>query len=134
MQRKLRILRLDGSENIFVILNAKVRVMAALQHDLGRTKLNGFGASVQNLFGVSHPSLTVARGAIKSAELACGGAHVRVIDIAINQVGSQVGLVAKSLAANLICRPAQCVQGGKAIQLQGLLRGYPSTSYGAVQK
>ena len=81
---------LDGAEEIFVPLDGKVGMEAALHEDAGAAQVERFpDLLVDDFFGVD-VGFIVALGAIEGAETTELGADVSVIDVAIDDISGDV--------------------------------------------
>src|SRR5437016_3699961 len=94
MQLKAWILRAQGAQEIFVPLDAKIRMQPTLHQHAGAAERNRLVDLFANLFYRAHVSVGRAWPAIECAEGADDVADVRVVDIAINDVGDDVVRVA----------------------------------------
>jgi hypothetical protein len=81
----------DPAQQVFVPREVKVRMVPALHQDAAAADRHQLG----DLLGEYRPRVDVALGMarrpVEGAELAVGDADVRVIDVAIDQVGHAVG-------------------------------------------
>ena len=128
---QLRVRRLDRGEQLLVVLDAVVRVVAALEHHLGRAQLDRLAAAAQDLLGRVGPALGVLRRAVERAELARRHADVGVVDVAVDQVGDDVVRVAA--AAHRVRRLAEGVERRVGVEQQRLLGRDPPAVGAALQ-
>ena len=68
----------------------RVRVVAALQHDLGGAELDGLAAAAQDLVESRVQPSSCLRRAVERAELARRDADVGVVDVAVDDVRRDV--------------------------------------------
>lgn len=119
---------LDGGEVLLVVLDAVVRVVSALEHDLGSAQLDRLGAPAQDVVEVARPALGgVLGGGVEGAELARRDAHVRVVDVALDDVRRDVLGARVPAAAYGVGGGAQRVQRGVPVQHERFVRGDPPT-------
>src|ERR1044072_3857272 len=78
---QLRELPLDSGEVLLVVLDAEVRVVAALEHDLGAAQLHRLGAAAQDVVQAADPHLVALGRGVERAELARRHARVGVVDV-----------------------------------------------------
>jgi hypothetical protein len=82
-----RVRGLDPAEELLVVLDPEVRVKAALQQDLASAERDRL-LDLRRELGLGE-DVALARGqvAVERAERALRGAHVRVVDVAVDDVG-----------------------------------------------
>ena len=112
---------LDRREHRLVVLDAVLRVVPALQHDLGGAQLDRFAAPAQDLLQRMRPALGVPRRPVERAELARGHAHVGVVDVPVDDVRDDVVRVPPT--AYRVGRLTERVQRRVQVQQQRLLGG-----------
>ena len=122
---------LTDGEQLLVVLDAVVGVVAALQHHLGGAEVDRLAAPAQDLLHRVRPALGVLGRAVEGAELARGDAHVRVVDVAVDQVGDDAVRVAP--AADRVGRLAQRVERRVGVEQQRLLGRDPPAVGAALQ-
>src|SRR6188472_1218909 len=83
----VRIFFADVVQEIDVPLELQFRMMPALHQDLHSTCSSEFVQLLIKLLKAQHVMIFVAFGPIKCAELAVNVANVRVIDVAIDDIG-----------------------------------------------
>ena len=90
----LREALLERAQQIFVILDAQVRVQAALQQDAGAAQLEHLFDLLVDRLEREQVAFLRAERAVERAERAVFGAEIRVIDVAVDLVGhhARVGL------------------------------------------
>src|SRR5688500_17406670 len=116
MQLEVRVARLDRPEQIFVPLDRQIRVVTTLQQQLVSTERNRLVDLVENFLETEHVTVAMADLAVERAEVAARHADVRVIDVAVDDVGDD--------AFRMLARPdavgerAEQVRWSMAIQLQ----------------
>jgi hypothetical protein len=80
-----RVARLDRAEEILVVLDPEIRMVAALHQHTRATEREGFLDLLEDHRGRQQvPLASIARPAIEGAEVAIGDAHVRVVDVSVN--------------------------------------------------
>ena len=123
---QLRERLLDGGEVLLVVLDAVVRVVAALEHDLRAAEFDGLRAAAQDVVEVAGPALggVLGRG-VEGAELARRDAHVGVVDVPLDDVRRDVLGARVPAAAYGVGGGAQRVQRRVAVEVERLLRGDP---------
>jgi len=131
VQGQLRVVGLDRREDRLVPLDAEVGRMTALQHDLGRAEVERLATAAQDLLIRVRPAFFVLGGPVEGAELAGGQADVRVVDVAIDDVGRDV--VREPAATHRVGRLAEGVQGGAGVERERLVRRDPATVGSAVK-
>src|SRR5258708_2654053 len=104
MQLKSRILRAQSAQQIFVPLNPKVRMQPALHQNACATQRNRLVDLLANLIDSAHVGVRRAGPSIERAERADDVADVRVIYVAIDDIGDDV--VRMTTLANLVGRGA----------------------------
>ncbi len=90
MQLKVGILRVQRAQKIFIPLDSEIRMKPALHQDAGSAKGNRLINLRADLVERPHISVGSARPAIESAERADDIADIRVVDVAIDDVGDDV--------------------------------------------
>ncbi len=123
VQRQLGVGPLDRGKGALVPLDAELGMVAALEHDLGRAQFDGLAASGEDVVDVADPALLVAGRPVERAEPAGGHAHVRVVDVPVDDVGDDV--VREAAAAGGVGGPAERVQRRPGVQQQRLVGGDP---------
>ena len=102
MQLKARILCRELTEQIFVPLDPKVRMQTTLHQDTGTAEGNGLVDLFANLIEGANIRVRRPGPPVKSTEGADYVADVRIVDIAIDDVGDDV--IRMLAPANLIGR------------------------------
>ena len=100
MQLKARILRAQRAQKIFIPLDAKIRVQSALHQHTGAAERDRLVDLFANLIHRPHVGVRRAGPAIECAECTDDVADVRVIDVAIDDVGDDI--VGVTTLTNLI--------------------------------
>ena len=80
-------LRLDVAQQVEIPLERDVRVVPALHQDLDAAERLGLVDLRADLLVRQRPAFAVLRPAIERAEAAVGDADVRVVDVAVDDVG-----------------------------------------------
>ena len=122
VQLKLRILRVQRAQQIFVPLDTKVGMQSALHQHAGAAERDRLVDLLADLFERAHVSVGRAGPAIERAERADDVADVRVVDVAIDDVGDDV--VGMSALANFIGGGAHCCDVVRFEQLRAFLDGH----------
>ena len=118
MQPKRRIPFLDGAEQILVPLERQIRVVTALQQQLSAAERDRLVDLAEDLSEAQHVSFRRADGPIERAEVAARNADVRVVDVAIDDVGDDpFGMLA---GADLVGELPEQGRGRAQIQLERL--------------
>ena len=95
MQPERRIPLLYRAEQILVPLDGQIRVVPALQQQLSPAERNRLVDLPENLSETENVSVRRADGPIERAEVAACDADVRVVDVAIDDVGDDaLGMLA----------------------------------------
>ena len=123
VQLKARILRAQGAQQIFVPLDAKVRVQSALHQHARATQRDRLVNLLANFVERAHVSIGRAGPPIERAERADNVADVRVIDVAIDDVGDDV--VRVTPPANLVSGRADARDVIRLEQRRALAGGHP---------
>src|SRR6266446_5968514 len=100
VQLKARILRRQSAQQIFIPFNAKIRVQPALHQNARATQRNRLVNLLADFIDRANVSVGRAGPAIESAESADNIADIRVVYVAIDDVGDDV--VRMTAPANLI--------------------------------
>ncbi len=90
MELERRILRVQRSQQVLVPLDTKVWMQSALHQDAGAAECNCFVDLFANLVDGANVSVRCSRPPIKRAEGANYVADIRVIDIAIDDIGDDI--------------------------------------------
>src|ERR1700730_7216187 len=93
MKLKTRILLPKRSQQIFIPFDAKVRMQSALHQDTGAAERNCFIDFCANLVQSADVSVRCARPSVEGTEGTNNVADIRVIDVAINDVGNNISWV-----------------------------------------
>jgi hypothetical protein len=101
---------LDRREVLLVVLHAVVRVVAALEHDLGAAQFDRLGAAAQDVVKVARPDVVALRRGVEGAELAGRDAGVGVVDVPLDDVRRDVLRARVALAPCGVRRRAEGVQ------------------------
>ncbi len=99
MQMDLRETLFERAQQIFVILDAQVRVQAALQQDARAAQFKHFFNFFVDGFKRKQIAFLRAERAIECAERAVFGAEIRVVDVAIDLISRHARV--RFLAAHL---------------------------------
>ncbi len=113
---------LDRAEEALEIGDVQVGMEAALHHDRGPAQIERLLDLVVDLLAGEHICLGVSRLAVEGAEPAARYADVRVVDVAIDDVGGQ-GAGDEALAHFMGSRP-HSEEVARAQQLQGFAVGH----------
>ena len=90
VELKRRILRVQRPQQIFIPLDAKVRMQAALHQHTGAAKRDRLVDLLANFLERADVSVRRARATIESAEGTDNVADVGVVDVAVDDVGDDV--------------------------------------------
>ena len=101
---KLWILRVQRSQQIFIPLDAEVGMQSALHEHASTAQRDGFVDLLADFFKRPDVSVRRAGSSVESTERANYIANVRVVDIAVDDVGDDV--IGMSSLANFVCRHA----------------------------
>ena len=101
---KAGILCTERAQKIFIPLDSKIRMQSALHQNAGATERDRLVDLFANLFKRAHVSVGCAGPAVERAESADDVAHVRVVDVPIDDVSDDI--VRMLALANLVCRRA----------------------------
>ena len=116
----LRKVPLDVAQQFFVPLDLEIGMQAALHQNLIAAQIDGFLDFFQQHVAIEHVAFFVLRLAVEGAEIADGGADVRVVDVAIDVVGAiRLGM---KPPRDRVGRPAQRGQIVRFEQAQALGR------------
>ncbi|EGJ75436.1 hypothetical protein STTU_2647 [Streptomyces sp. Tu6071] len=131
---ELRERLLDRGEVLLVVLDAVVRVVPALEHDLRAAELDGLRAAAQDVVQVAAPPLLrVLGGGVEGAELAGRHADVRVVDVALDDVRRDVLRTGVAAAADRVGGGAERMQRRVAVEVERLLGGDATACGGTVE-
>src|SRR5262249_41660757 len=87
VQLEVWIPRLDGAEEVFVPRQRQIRIMPTLQQQLNAAYGDGLVDLAEDVFESEHVAVGRAHRTVERAEIALGDADVRVVDVAIDDVG-----------------------------------------------
>src|SRR5262245_4659388 len=87
MQLEFRVPCFHRPEQILVPLNRQIRIVAALQQELVAADGNRLVDLPEDLLETEDVPFAVANLTIERAEVAARHAHIRVIDVAVDDVG-----------------------------------------------
>src|SRR6185369_4497991 len=90
VQLEVRIFFTERTQQVFVPLNAEVRVESALHEDAGAAERDRLVDLLADLFEAADVSVRGARTAIERAESADNVTDIRVVDVAIDDVRDDV--------------------------------------------
>ena len=90
VQLKARILRAERPQQIFIPLDAEIRMQPALHQNAGAAQRDCLVNLCANFVERAHVSVGRARPPVERAESADDIADVRVVDVAIDDVGDDV--------------------------------------------
>ena len=93
VQLEVWITRLDRAKEVLIPLERQVRVVTALQQQLHAPDRDGLVDFPKQLVKTEHVTVVGPDRAVEGAERALGDAHIRVVDIAIDDVRDQSGRV-----------------------------------------
>ena len=113
----------DGVQQVDVPVQGKFRVHAALHENLCSADVDESLDLVQNLLDFKGVGIIFIAVASKGAEGALGGTDVGVVDVSIDDVGTQV--IAMEVAAAGVRPASKFLNRQFVIQPHGLLRGEP---------
>ncbi len=85
--------RLEPAEQLLVVVDLQLGVVAALQQDLVAAQLVGLADLLLDRLDREHVALVVVRRAVERAERAERVADVRVVDVAVDHVGHDAVVV-----------------------------------------
>ncbi len=114
MQAKRRIALLDGAKEILVPLERQVGVVTALEQQLTAAERDRLVDLAEDLLEAEHVAFGRSDGPIERAEVAARDADVRVVDVAIDDVGDDP--VRVLAGADLVGEPSE--QGRRRAQIQ----------------
>ena len=114
VQLEIWIAILDRAKEIFVPRERQVGVVAALQEQLHAADFDSLVNFPEDLREAEHVPFARSNVAVEGAEVALRHAHVRVVHVAIDDVGDRpIRMLAQ---ADLVGKPAQHVRRGVDIQ------------------
>ena len=118
MQTKRRVSLLDRAKQVLVPLERQVRIVPSLEEQLSTAKRDRFVDLAKDLFEAQHVPFGRSHGPIERAEVAARDAHVRVVDVAIDDVGDDpVGVLP---GADLVGEPPEQERRRAKVQLERL--------------
>src|SRR3989442_11242316 len=91
MKLKARILLMKCSQQVLIPFDTKVRMQSALHQDAGAAERNCFIDFRANLVQSANVSVRRAWPPVEGTEGTNNIAYIRVIDVAVNDVGDNVG-------------------------------------------
>jgi hypothetical protein len=121
---------LDCAQQVEIPVQRQVRVHAALHEDLGAADLDELADLLQQLLEGQRIRVVLVPVAAKGAERAAGRADVRVVDVAIDDVGPK-DLAVDPPAAG-VGPAAELVDRHLVVEAQGLLRADPQRAGGHI--
>jgi hypothetical protein len=124
MELKRWILRVQRAQQVFIPIDAEIRMQPALHQDARAAQRDCLVDFLANLFDRAYISVGRARAAIKRAEGANYVADIRVVDVAIDDVGNNI--VRMPALANFIGSHADCCNIMRFEQRCALFRGQPN--------
>src|SRR6187551_1702500 len=89
MELELRVARLHTAEQILVPLEREIRIVTSLQQQLSATKFDRLVDLPVDLLEAEDVTFRRTYWTIERAEVAAGDADVRVVDVAIDDVGDE---------------------------------------------
>ena len=97
VQLELGISRLHRAKEILVPLNRQIRIVAALQQELIAADRDRLVDLLEDLLEAEHVAFARSHRAIERAEVAARDADVRVVDVAVDDVGDDAfGMLAQA--------------------------------------
>ena len=127
-----RIARLDRTEEILVVVDPEIRMVAALhQHTRPTERESLFDLLEDHRRRQQIPLAAIAGAAVEGAEVAVGDAHVRVVDVPVDDEGDACRVDAPT--AQLVCGAADREQVARLEQRERLGVGDALTVERAVE-
>src|SRR6185312_439461 len=80
--------RLDGAQQILVPFDLQVRMQSALKKQAGAAEINRFLDFVEDHLAGQDVAFLMAQRPVERAEAAILRAEVRVVDVAVNDIGN----------------------------------------------
>src|SRR3954471_6242536 len=97
MQLEGRVLLLHRTKQVLIPFERQVWIVAALEQQLPTAKRDGLVDLPEDLLEPEHVSFRRSHGTVKGTEVTAGDADVRVIDVAIDDVGDDTsGVLARA--------------------------------------
>ncbi len=119
VQMHLRVARLQGAQQIFVIADLQVRMQAALEQNSGAAEFQHLVDFLVDLLKRQNVTVLGAERTVKRTEGAILGAKIRVVDVAVDLVSDDAGVV--FLQAHLVRGHADAHEVIGCEHLQSLL-------------
>ena len=133
VQLEIRIALLDRAEQILVPLQRQVGIMTTLQQELRAADGQRFVDLPEHLVESEHVPVWRSDGPIKRAEVAPGDADVRVIDVAVDDVGDDaLGMLAGANPVGEARREAASRRADTARALRQRPRRPPPRTFAAI--
>src|SRR5882724_7534153 len=89
----LRVTRFQGAQKIFVVADLQVRVQAALEQNAGAAEFQHFVDFFVDVLEGKNVAVLGAERAVEGAEGTILGAEIGVVDVAVDLVGDDTGIV-----------------------------------------
>src|SRR5262245_46670236 len=121
MQTEIRKALLHLAEQIFVPLDRNVRIVATLQQELSAIERDRLFDRLRDLLEAERVALARSDGPVERTELATRDAHVRVVDVAVDDVRDDA--VRMFLPADVVGHTAELGGGCVEVGVERLLAG-----------